>query len=288
VTVAVTDAQFRVGVAVAGFVLVAGITLVRFCGSVSLPPKPAPLAAQGTSSQLVVKSAATEGVYQEFLEKDASAAGVRTPTIQEMSRKLPYRVDEARHVLEVGQPAIEIAGLRLRLIHGDDALVLEITNATSSDLAYQVKTAPTPNISGCNSALALPFNAIVIAKGETLSRAECVWRDGMALAVTRVETVEVSPLSAWYLNLVPPSMLGIEDRLARGHRKSTAKARGEETCSAVRSQAVRSGLDQGQIGWRDLVDFYARHRCLTYQFPLSYRAFTSDGQLAVPAVSPGM
>ena len=38
----------------------------------------------------------------------------RTPTLDEMSRKLAYRVDEARHVLEVGQPAIEIAGLRAR------------------------------------------------------------------------------------------------------------------------------------------------------------------------------
>ena len=284
---AVPDAQFRVGVAVAGFVLVAGITAVRFCGSVSLPPKPAPVA-QGTSSQLVVKSAATEGVYQAYLEKDAAAAGVRAPTIQEMGRKLPYRVDEARHVLEVGQPAIEIAGLRLRLIRGDDTLVLEITNTTSSDLAYQLKTTPTPNISGCNTAPPLPLNAIVIAKGETLSRVECVWRDGMALAVTRVETVEVSPLSAWYLNLVPPSMLAIEDRIARGHRSPSGKGRGQETCSAVRSQAVRSGLDQGQIGWRDLVDFYARHRCLTYQFPLAYRAFTSDGQLSLPAVGPGM
>lgn len=280
---ALTDGQFRIGVAVAGVVLVAAITTVRFCGSVSLPPKPLP-ATSGTTSQTVVKSAATESAYQEFLEKDSAEAGVRTPSIEEMSRKLPYRVDEARHVLEVGQPAIEIAGLRLRLLRGDATLVLEITNTTSSDLAYQVKSAPTPNISTCNSAPSLPFNAIVLAKGETQQRVECVYRDGMALAITRVETAEVLPLEAWYLNLVPPSTLGLEDRVARGHRKPNAK----QKCSAVQSQAVRSGLDQGQIGWRDLIDFYARHRCFTYQFPVSYRAFTSDGQLAVPAVTPGM
>jgi hypothetical protein len=54
------------------------------------------------------------------------------------------------------------------------------------------------------------------------------------------------------------------------------------------SQAVRSGLEQGQIGWRDLVDFYARHRCPTYRFPSSYRAFRSDGERQVPDIAAGM
>jgi hypothetical protein len=53
-------------------------------------------------------------------------------------------------------------------------------------------------------------------------------------------------------------------------------------------QAVRSGLERGEIGWRDLIDFYARHRCQTYQFPLLYRAFKIDGERPVPAVSVGM
>jgi hypothetical protein len=53
----------------------------------------------------------------------------------------------------------------------------------------------------------------------------------------------------------------------------------------VLGQAVRNGIESGEIGWRDLVDFYARHRCQTYTFPLEYRAFNVDGQRTLPALA---
>jgi len=278
--VSITDGQFRLGVGVVGVVLVVGITAVRFCGSVSLPPKPpAPVIAPptGTSREMLSRSAASPTVYQDFLASDAKSAGVVTPTIGEMSRKLPYRVDEARHVLEIGAPAIEAAGLRLRAIHDEGALVLQITNMTGTEVAYEVTSAPVPNSATCNSVAPLPFDAMTIPKGRTESRVECAWRDEMALAITRVETVEISSLMGWYLEHLPPSAVGIEQRIARGH-SSEIKA----TCAIVQPQIVRSGLEKGEIGWRDLVDFYARHRCQTYQFPVSYRAFRTDSERIVP------
>ena len=280
----ISDAQFRIGVGAVGIALAAGIIAVRFGGGVTLPAKPAPPSnPSGTSSELLTRSSASPAVYQDFVGRDAAAAGVRAPTIEELSRKLPYRVDEARHVIAVGQPSLEIAGVRLRAVHLTDVLALEVANATDSDIAYVVATAPMP-AAGCNSAPVQPFNAMTIARGHSETRVECGWRDGMALAVTRVETVEVSPLSAWYLSHVPPSVVGIPPRIARGHYAATAT----ERCSVVVPQAVRSGLERGEIGWRDLIDFYARHRCQTYQFPLLYRAFKSDGERPVPAVSTGM
>jgi hypothetical protein len=280
----ISDGQFRIGVGAAGIALAAGIIAVRFGGGVSLPAKPAPPSnPSGTSSELLTRSSASPAVYQDFVGRDAAAAGVYAPTIEELSRKLLYRVDEARHVIAVGQPPLEIAGVRLRAVHLTDVLALEVTNATDSDIAYAVITAPMP-AAGCNSAAVQPFNAMTIARGHSETRVECGWRDGMALAVTRVETVEVSPLSAWYLSHVPPSVVGIPPRIARGHYAAAAT----ERCSVAVPQAVRSGLERGEIGWRDLVDFYARHRCQTYQFPLLYRAFKSDGERAVPAVSTGM
>jgi hypothetical protein len=125
---------------------------------------------------------------------------------------------------------------------------------------------------------------MTIRKNASETRIECTWREGIALTIARVQTIEVSPLSAWYLDHVPPSAVGIEPRIARGHQPP----RTSERCGFALSQAVRSGLERGQIGWRDLVDFYARHRCQTYQFPMSYRAFSSDGERSVPAVSAGM
>jgi len=102
----------------------------------------------------------------------------------------------------------------------------------------------------------------------------------MAIIVTKVETIELSPLMAWYVSQVPPHVVGIGPRIARGHRG----VEGKERCSAVMPQVVRTGLDRGTIGWRDLVDFYSRHRCQTYQFPSNYRAFKQDGERALPAV----
>ncbi|HMG56449.1 MAG TPA: hypothetical protein VK601_23275 [Kofleriaceae bacterium] len=200
-----------------------------------------------------------------------------------MSRKLAYRVDEARHVLEIGQPGIELAGVRLRAIHIEDGLALQIANETGSDIAYHVVTAPIPAV-GCDSAPVQPFNAMTIHKGVSETRIECRWRNGIALAVTRVETLEVLPLSAWYVDHVPPSAVGIEPRIARGHVLPETGPR----CGFALSQAVRSGLERGEIGWRDLIDFYARHRCATYQFPLSYRAFKTDAERTVPVVAAGM
>jgi hypothetical protein len=282
--VSITDTQFRVGVVATGAVLVAAIASTRFCGSLSLPPKsPPPAPPSGTSSELLTRSSAAPLVYQDFVAKDAAAAGVAIPTLAELSRKLPYRVDDVRHVVEVGQSPLDVAGVRIRAVHVADGLALEIANTTGADIAYHVVTAPISS-GHCNAASVLPFNAMTIGKDQIETRIECGWHDGIALAVVRVETLEVLALSAWYLDHVPPSVVGIEPRISRGHRSPDTSLR----CAAAVSQAVRSGLERGEIGWRDLADFYARHRCETYQFPYTYRAITSDGERTMPAVSTGM
>jgi hypothetical protein len=285
--VAISDEKFRLSVVAAAIVLALGIAVVRFCGSVSLPAKPAPPAGAGelaaSSNQLLDKTAATPAVYRDFIAQDAQAAGVRVPILEDMTRKLPYRVDDARHVLEVGQRGTVIAGLELAVVRAGESLALDIRNTTQSDLAYLVVSVPTPNVEGCAIARPLPFNAMVLAKGEHETRVECEWRADMAIAINRVETLELSALSAWYVNHVPPELVGIEPRIARGHRTSSKDSK--ERCAPMLGQAVRSGIENGEIGWRDLVDFYARHRCQTYSFPLGYRAFTSDAQHSLPVTA---
>jgi hypothetical protein len=266
-------------------VLGLGIGMVRFCGSVSLPAKPAPPAndTAGPTKDLLTKSSVAPAVYQDFLRSDAAEAGVRAPSYEDMTRKLAFRSDDARHVLEVGQPPIEVAGLQLAAVIANESLALEIKNTTSSELGYYIKTTPTPASGECDRARPLPLDVMVIGK-EKLTRVECVYREGMALVVEKVQTVEASPLSAYYLRQVPPALVGIEERVARGHLAPKTK----EPCSPMLSQAVRTGFERGQIDWRDLADFYSRHRCQTYSFPLGYRAFTSDGQHPVPATDSGM
>lgn len=276
------DQQFRIVTLAGACVLVAVISYLRFCGSVALPAKPPPpVGPSGTQTQLLSKSTASPAVYKRFLESDAALAGVRAASPEDMAKKLAYRVDEARHVLEPGKPPVELAGLRLRLERTSDRVVMVIQNLLPSDVAYAVTSAPSTGAAGCSRAAALSFNAMVIRKGGTERRVECGWRDGLAIIVTKAETIEVSPLSAWYLSQVPPSVMGIEERIARGHRGVETT----ERCSPVVSQVVQTALERGEIGWRDLADFYARHRCQTYQFPSSYRALKIDGERSIPAVA---
>src|SRR5262245_47101968 len=277
--------HFKIGVTVGAMLLVAGITFLRFCGSLSLPQRTAAPVASSTepattSAGVLSKAAASPTTYRSFLASDAKRAGLPTPTTGQMSHKLTYRSDEARHVLEIGAAPIEVAGLRLHVERTADLFVLGIENRTSSELAYEVITQPMPRSAECNSARPLPFDAMVVGKTDRELRTECKWSAGIALVVTKVETLELEPLSAFYVRHVPPSIVGIEDRIARGHRVAETGDR----CSPMVPQAVREGIDRGEIGWRDLVDFYARHRCQTYQFPLSYRAFKADNEATLPVV----
>jgi len=273
--------QFRMQVLAVAAVVVAIVSYLRFCGSPSLPPKPPqPSGPKGTQQQLLAQANGSPAVYQSYLQSDANAASVPAPTVEQMARKFAYRVDDARHVLELGKPPIELAGLRLHLERTNDQVVLVIKNLIDSDVAYEVTTQPNLPASTCKGAGALPYNAMIIAKKGTATRTECIWRDGLAIVVAKTETMEVPALSTYYLSQVPPQVVGVEDRLARGHRGES----GKQMCSPVVSAAVKGGLDKGDIGWRDLADFYARHRCQTYQFPSSYRAFKSDGERGLPAV----
>src|SRR5258706_11828819 len=99
-SVAISDAQFRMMSIGAGALLVLGISAARFCGSVSLPPKPEAPASIQNEAELRARQSTSPSVYLDYLAKDAASAGVRTPTVEEMSRKFVFRIDEARHVLE--------------------------------------------------------------------------------------------------------------------------------------------------------------------------------------------
>lgn len=276
-----SDSQFRMGTLAAAALLVLVIIYLRFCGDLSLPTKPPPpTGPSGTQRELLSKSTASPSVYKGFVATDAENAGAPVPTIADMAKKLSYRVDEARHVLEPGQPPIEVAGLRIHLERTGDQVMMVIANKLDTPVAYNIVSAASSGSSQCMNVTPQPFNAMVINKGSSERRTECKWRDGMSIIVTKVETLELLPLQAWYLSQVPPAHLGIEERISRGHHGVQTG----EKCAPVMGAVVRAGLERGTIGWRDLADFYARHRCQTYQFPTTYRALKSDGERSIPAV----
>lgn len=273
----------RIGAAAGAVGLALAITALRFCGGVSLPPKREPPSESMASSQDALRRAAqTEETWLSFVDKDAIAAGVPAPTRAQMAKKLVSRSDEGHRALVPGEAAQAVAGLRLSAAVNGRTLSLVIENATDRDLAYHVVSRVVGE--SCMQQDVYPHNAQVIAPGGREQRSECTYHDGLAISVERVETLELLPLQAYYVSRVPPMALGNDARLARGH--DPVLPAGHAMCSFNPSQTLRSAVENGEVSWRDLVDFYARHRCDTYRFPMNYRAFTRDGEIQLPAGSP--
>jgi hypothetical protein len=281
------DRTFKLIVGGLAAALVGMLTLLRFCGDLSVPAKPPQVvrtAVPATATDLLVAATASASAWEQFLINDATSAHVAAPKPDEMTRVLPHKVDNKPLTLSIGGEPVEVAGVWLsveREGQGDDAiLVLTIDNRTDVDLAYEVVTRPSVGERTCQSREILFHDANVVGARRRERRSECVYRDDMVLRVQRVETVELPPLAAWYVSRLPPSALTLDTRLTKGHKPLS----GASICNVMMSQAIRSGLESGEIEWRDLVDFYARHRCDTYQFPQGYKAFRKDGERRPPVV----
>jgi hypothetical protein len=158
-------------------------------------------------------------------------------------------------------------------------LALVIDNPGDVDLAYRVLTRPSIAPGACADRDALPSNPVVVSARGQVMRSECVYKKGIALYIDRVESVELGGLMTWYVSRVPPPALGMEPRVAKGTRND-----GKAPCNLALSQAELNRLERGDTTWRDLIDYYARHRCDSYQFPEGYRAFEADGERELPVV----
>jgi hypothetical protein len=284
--VSTDDRNFKLAVLGAAALVIAVVAPLRFCRSVELPPKPPPPRNDVPAEQLLASTDASPRAWRGYVERDAQSAGIPAPTPDDMARALPYRMDDTRRTLEPGA-SIVVAGLTLsasirRGDGGDDILVLAIENPGPSAIAYRVATRPNVGTTICHGRSILAYNAAVVAAGATERRSECAYRKGMYLHVDRVEVIELAPLQALYVSRVAPAAVGLEPRLALGHRP--VLPRGTATCNVVASRGALGGLENGTLGWRDLVDFYARHRCDTYSFPDTYRAFTKNGERPLPVV----
>jgi len=227
--------------------------------------------------------------YKGLIEQDAKSYGIPAPPYEDMLQPNPYfdELHERQH-LRLKAP-IETRHLRITLevskqttiieSHSlsTDHFVLRIENRTPLYLAYRIQTT-VPEKGKCAMKAEIVHNAVAIEPGQTSLRTECIYRKDSTVDITRIEVIELPALSAFYVSRVPPNSVLYDPRTSAGH----LPPRGTMCPQTFSWRAIKDGMDKKDIGWRDVMDFYARHNCTEYSFFKSYR-YRGDPGAMLPA-----
>lgn len=254
---------------------------MRFDGAFALPPKPKPPAAP--SARVLDEMKYNADYYREILLEDSRKFALNPPaSVEEMGKRFPYENLEQQKRLAPGG-TLDLGTLKLtarvekRDNWRDPHLVLRIENTTDQPVAYSVQTSTGRDPARCLKKANLQHNAMAIPARQFVDRTECMYREGMEFAILRVETVRLPALSYHYVSRLDPLDLVMDERASKGHE---APAGG--LCKSLNNQIIRVDMQRQKVSWRDIIDFYARHRCEEYAWPRGYRAFNADGQYTLP------
>lgn len=227
--------------------------------------------------------------YKSLVESDAKSYGIPAPAYDDLCQPNPYFDElrertrlrlkspiETRHLritLEVSKQTTVIESHSLATDH----LVLRIENRTPFHLAYRIQTQVTEK-GKCAMKATLNHNAMTIEPEQTVLRTECIFRKDVLVDVTKIEVIELPALSAYYVARVPPNNTLYDPRTSAGH----IPPRGTMCPQTFSWREIKEGLDRKELGWRDVIDFYARHNCTEYSFFKSYR-YRGDPGAPLPA-----
>jgi hypothetical protein len=229
--------------------------------------------------------------YKGLIEADAKSYGIASPPYEDLQQTNPYFDElQGKQHLRIKAP-IETRHLRISLevskqttiieSHSlsTDHLVLRIENLTPLYLAYRIETS-VPDKHKCMMKAELPHNAIALEPKQTTLRTECLYRKEAQIEITRIEVIELPALSAYYVSRVPPNSTLYDPRTSAGH----TPPRGVMCPQTFSWRDIKDGIDKKELGWRDVIDFYARHNCTEYSFFKSYR-YRGDPTAPLPSRS---
>jgi hypothetical protein len=265
------------------FVIVIG-TMLLYGGE----PPPAPSAPQPPPPPEVTMNSVlkySQPVYLALVETDARTFKVHVPTLEELGRPNNYFEElRSRHRLKtrgnVETPHLRLAmavGKRTAQLEGQsfavDHLLLRIENKSDRYLAYRVETSVADKHK-CSSKGDLSHDALVLEPHQTIERSECLYRADEYIDVIHAEVMELSALQAHYVSRLPANPTLYDPRTSAGHVPMAGSL-----CPQTFSWSeIREGIEKKQIGWKDVVDFYARHNCDEYSFFKGYRYRTSTSE----------
>ena len=280
------------GKPLAALVSAVGLAVIAICVGILYGGGPPPAAARPKppppSDQYDPDIKYSGMVYRAMVEQDAKTYGVPAPTSEQIRAPNPYFEEVLGRRRIKAKQSVETPHLKITLLiqkenaategqaFGYEHLVLRIENLSAKYLAYRVETEVSDK-KRCANKGTIPHNAIVIEPNQTIERTECLYRED-AVDVTHVEVIEMSPLEALYVSRLPPQLVLYDSRASAGHvvPKGTA-------CRQTFSwRDIRDGAERKQLGWRDVIDFYARHNCDEFSFFKSYR-YRTDANAPLPA-----
>lgn len=280
-----SDKQYTIAVFCVAFAAMGIVTQVRYCGDFDLPKKPAkPEVVVTNAKEVSDRVSLSSEAYRGFLETDAKTFGTPPTSERQMSMVFPYRSNDERHSLAPGD-SVEVLGLKLTLgverTKGSSSkqMMLTIENLGHQPLAYRVQSRPSSGKGACAKTRQVQHNALAIAASGTVKRAECVYRSGRTLEITGVETIALPELAFHYLSSMDARNFAMDAGVAGAHMPPSDAMK----CRVPQAATLRNAIDSGKIAWRDQAEFYARHRCLTYSFSPSFKAFQQDGEVTLPA-----
>jgi hypothetical protein len=268
-------------VGASGLLVIVVGTLLLYSGEPAPAPSPpqAPPPPEVTMNSVLKYS---QPVYQALVETDARAFKVHVPSLEELGRPNKYFEELRSHHRLKTKGGVETPHLRLSMAVGKrsaslegqsfavDHLLLRIENRSDKYLAYRVETSVTDKHK-CSSKGDLAHNALVLEPHQTIERTECLYRADENVDVTHAEVIELGALQAHYVSRLPANPTLYDPRTSAGH-VPLAGALCPQTFSW---REIQEGIEKKEIGWKDVIDFYARHNCDEYSFFKGYRYRTS-------------
>jgi hypothetical protein len=282
-----TEGRFRAVAYIGCGVLFVGGLYLRFDYD---PPAPhRPVRPRPQTNATIGASDSSPGLYRAQLTKDSSDFNVPATSPEDLSNVLSFDSSEPHAQLSPGglvetrdlKLTVHVGPLSAQFSNGtvrSEHVFLRVENKTDTPVAYRIDTTPALSPAKCNEKGDLAHDAVAIPAHETIERSECIARtsnDGVM--VDRVETVVLPALSFFYVSRLFPAHIGLDARATRGHRPPRGAI-----CGNIPEQSIRRAMEKGQLSWRDVIDFYARHNCEKYLFPVGYHAYAKPDQYALP------
>ena len=215
-------------------------------------------------------------LYEAHVAKASKLAGIPPLALAELrkpnayynpvSRSSPKILGPSKSMREgpltlkvrVSTLSIDRRNIRSKGLH----TILDIHNTGSVPLAYRLLMRKADG-GECMSPALINYDAIVIEPDQHFEISVCSGQQKVEIIDLRM--LEVTQLGALWLRQLPPQALGLIGMAARAHDPGP----GVYHCTEDAAELTRA-IEEGEIAWEDIVDYYSRHDCALYPWWSAY------------------